>query len=72
MPTARPHTCACPTACTAPVGPEPILCSGCVYKAVYHGEVVAAKEIDIGQSRDVQEAFVKVGGQGGPALSVTH
>ena len=36
-------------------------CSGVVYRAVFNGETVAAKMIDIGLSAEVQEAFITVG-----------
>ncbi len=35
-------------------------CSGTVYRALYLDEIVAAKEIDIGRSLSMQEAFVNV------------
>lgn len=39
-------------------------CSGVVYKASYRGDTVAVKEIDLGRSTAMQQAFV----QGGPRL----
>ena len=36
------------------------LCSATVYRALYLNEIVAAKEIDIGRSPAMQEAFVNV------------
>lgn len=40
-------------------------CSACVYKALYRGEPVAAKEVDLGRSPAVQAAFLTVRGFGG-------
>lgn len=42
--------------CLAPAGP----CSGIVFKVVFRGEVVAAKQFDLGSSKSAQEAFVRV------------
>jgi hypothetical protein len=55
LPTHQPtHTHPHPT-------PTPALpCSGRVYKAVWNGEVVAAKEIDLGASVEAQQAFAAV------------
>jgi len=39
----------------------PFKCSACVYKALFRGEVVAAKEVDLGRSPAVQAAFLTVG-----------
>ena len=36
--------------------------SGHVFKASYNGETVAAKEMDLGKSAAVQEAFINVCG----------
>lgn len=43
----------------------PSTCSATVYRALYLNEIVAAKEIDIGRSHAMQEAFVNVS-QAGP------
>jgi hypothetical protein len=39
-------------------------CSAKVYRVQYNGEVVAAKEIDIGLSGAMQETFLTVGAAG--------
>ena len=38
--------------------PPPAACSGRVVKAQFNGEMVAAKELDVGKSQEAQEAFL--------------
>ena len=45
-----------------PATPWCLPSSACVYKALFRGEHVAAKEVDLGRSPAVQAAFLTVGG----------
>lgn len=49
-----------PHAATVPTAPPLLPRSSVVYKARFNGEAVAAKEMDIGASLAVQEAFIAV------------
>lgn len=59
-----------------PTSPPPHLHShphsATVYRAVFLGEVVAAKTIDIGRSREAREAFLTARGLGGELLWEWH
>lgn len=50
----------CPPAFPASL-PIPSLLAAIVFKATFRGEMVAAKEVDLGRSAAVQELFVTVG-----------
>ena len=51
-----PHLTLAPLACTLHCLPR----SARVFKALFNGEVVAAKEIDIGAGAEMQQAFLTV------------